>query len=60
MVYCEGVKDWLKCINCERLYSTYCPIQRGDIEELIKQINLTEAQEMDFFIEELEGPCGQA
>jgi len=64
--YCEGVKDWLRCISCERLYSIDCPIQRGDFEELLKQMNFSEPQgpELLFFdeldIDECEGPCGQA
>lgn len=65
MGYCEGVKDWLRCISCERLYSIDCPIQRGDIEELIKQMNIAEDYGEHLYFDELdidecEGPTGQA
>lgn len=65
MTHCEGVKNWLKCISCVYLYSADCPIQRGDIEELIKQMDLDQPSEMDLYLDEMElddyqGPTGQA
>jgi hypothetical protein len=65
MTYCEGVKNWLRCICCEHLYSSDCPVQRGDIEELIKVMNLEQPSEFDLYLDEMElddyeGPTGQA
>ncbi len=44
MDYCEGVVDWFECLRCERLCSDDCPIQRGDIEELLRLMNVAEAR----------------
>jgi hypothetical protein len=40
-------------------------VQRGDIEELIKQMNLEQPSEFDLYLDEMElddyeGPTGQA
>ena len=43
MVYCVGVGNWFKCLHCELLCSSNCPIEKGDIDEMLKQINLAEA-----------------
>jgi hypothetical protein len=60
MGYCGGVSDWLLCLKCERLCSAECPIQRGDIEELIHQLNRAEARSEDFFLGGMDGHIGNA
>lgn len=60
MGYCEGVQDWFMCLKCELLCSVECPIQRGDIEELIRQLNMLEVQRQNYFIGGIDDTVGNA
>jgi hypothetical protein len=60
MVHCEGIQDWMYCLKCEFLCTDACPIQRGDIEELVRQLNNAEAHRANFFIGGLDDTLGNA
>jgi|GEM_PF-1951621 len=58
--HCDGVKDWFMCLKCESLCSVECPIHRGDIEELIRQINVLQVQRQNDFSGGIDDSVGHA
>jgi|Deesub1362A_J573_1020465.scaffolds.fasta_scaffold00087_21 hypothetical protein len=45
MECCEGVRDWLKCLRCEYLCTSNCPIEgENAFEELLKRLKLAESK----------------
>ena len=60
MGYCDGFRNWLSCLKCDQLCLEECPLQAGDIDELIRQMNLAEAHMADFFFGGISSPRGSA
>ncbi|MBI4823788.1 MAG: hypothetical protein HY805_06125 [Nitrospirae bacterium] len=51
MQYCEGFRDWLKCLRCVDICTGRCPLEKENLVEGMRVRMLTEGDIKSMFNE---------